>query len=79
MVGQGELSLEQAADVLRTYLDATESEIAIVSMVYNGSNNIYQNIYEGLPQAILELAEEYRANDFTVWYEAVDLQVATGR
>ncbi len=79
LVGQGELSLEQAADVLRTYLDAAESEIAIVSMVYNGSSNIYQNIYEGLPQMILELAEEYRANDFTVWYEAVDLQAATGR
>lgn len=74
LVGQGEMSLEQAADVLRAYLDATKAEIAIVSMVYNGSSNIYQNIYEGLPQMILELAEEYRAKNFTIWYEAVDLQ-----
>lgn len=78
LVGQGEMSLEQAADVLRTYLDATKAQIAIVSMVYNGSGNIYQNIYEGLPQMILELAEEYRTKNFTVWYEAVDLQHTGG-
>lgn len=74
LVGQGELSLEQMRDVLRTYLDTAGTEIALVSMVYNGSSNIYQNIYEGLPQVILELAEEYRSKNFTIWYEIVDLQ-----
>jgi len=78
-VGQGELSLEQMTDILRTYLDAAGTEIAVVSMVYNGSSNIYQNIYEGLPKVILELAEEYRTKDFTVWYEAVDLQSISGK
>lgn len=75
-VGQGELSLEQTADVLRMHLDRAEAEIAIVSMVYNGGSNIYQNIYEGLPKVILELAEEYRTRDLTIWYESVDLQTA---
>lgn len=74
LVGQGELSLKQMSDILRTYLDIAETEIAIVSMVYNGSSNIYQNIYEGLPQMILDLAEEYQKKNFTIWYEAVDLQ-----
>jgi len=32
-VGQGELSLEQMTDILRTYLDAAGTEIAVVSMV----------------------------------------------
>ena len=73
-VGQGELSLEQMADILRRYLDVAGTEIALVSMVYNGGGYIYQNIYEGLPQMILKLAEEYRAKNFTIWYEAVDLQ-----
>lgn len=76
LVGQGELSLEQAANVLRTYLDFTDTEIAVVSMVYNGGSSIYQNIYEGLPQKILELAEEYRTEGFTIWYESVDLLTA---
>ncbi len=75
LVGQGELSLEQATDVLRTYLDVTNAKIAVISMVYNGGDSIYQNIYEGLPKMILELAEEYRAKDFTIWYESVDLQI----
>ena len=74
LVGQGELSLEQMSDVLRMYLDAAGTEIAVVSMVYNGSSSIYQNIYEALPQMILELAEEYRAKEFSIWYESVDLQ-----
>ena len=74
LVGQGELSLEQMADVLQKYLDAAETEIAVVSMVYDGSRNIYQSIYEGLPQVILELAEVYRTEGITVWYESVDLQ-----
>lgn len=78
LVGQGELSLEEAADTLRTYLDASKTEIALVSMVYSGSNRIYQNIYEGLPKIIFELAEEYRKKDFTIWYEAVDLQSTGG-
>ena len=75
-VGQGELSLEQLSDILRVYLDTSGTEIAVVSMVYNGSSSIYQNIYEELPQMILELAEECRAKKFTIWYEAVDLQAA---
>ncbi len=79
LVGQGELSLEQATDILRTYLDAAGTEIALVSMVYNGSSYIYQNIYEGLPQMILELAEEYRTKNLTIWYEAVDLQSISGK
>lgn len=79
LVGQGELSLEQATDILRTYLDTAGTEIALVSMVYNGSSYIYQNIYEGLPQMILELAEEYRTKNLTIWYEAVDLQSISGK
>ena len=79
LVGQGELSLEQATDVLRNYLDLADTKIAVVSMVYNGGSSIYQNIYEGLPQKILELAEEYRTRDFTIWYEAVDLLTANER
>ena len=75
LVGQGELSLGQAADVLRTYLDVTNAKIAVISMVYNGGDSIYQKIYEGLPKMILELAEEYRAKNFTIWYESVDLQI----
>jgi len=78
LVGQGELSLEQMSDILRTYLDAAGTEIALVSMIFNGSSNIYQNIYEGLPQMILDLAEEYRKKNFTIWYEAVDLQSIGG-
>ena len=79
LVGQGELSLEQMRDILRTYLDAAGTDIALISMIYNGSSNIYQNIYEGLPQVILDLAEEYRKKSFTIWYEAVDLQSIGGK
>lgn len=75
LVGQGELTTEQTADILRAYLDAEEAEIAVVSMVYNGGNSIYRNLYETLPKVILELAEEYRTKDVTIWYEAVDLQM----
>ncbi len=78
LVGQGELPLHETKDIFRSYLEATEAEIAVVSMVYNGSSNIYQNIYDGLPQIILELAEEYQQKNLTVWFEPLDLQ-ATGQ
>ena len=76
LVGQGELPLYETKDVFRTHLDATKAKIAVVSMVYNGSNNIYQNVYDGLPQIILELAEEYQQKDLTIWFEPLDLQAA---
>ena len=76
LVGQGEMLLNETKGIFRTYLDATDAQIAVVSMVYNGSSNIYQNIYDGLPQIILELAEEYQQKNLTIWFEPLDLQAA---